>query len=534
MAQSDLDELIRISRIVGADPDWVQGGGGNTSVKSVDGATMFVKASGTALAAMDATRGWAELDLAATRAVVATPGLAELPVREREERVLDLLRAAARRPAQVRPSVEASLHALLDRVVIHTHPVHMTAFLASRDSREQWRAVLEGFEEPILYVPYVDPGYTLASVLAREIESFEQSNGQRPRIVLLENHGLFVAAPTADGALELHVRATAAGVKWSGRGRVNPTAEEPRPGAPASASAGDAAARLVLRVRGALLRGGAQPLLVRLDRSTIAADLLKDERVVEMAAQGAFTPDLICYCRTYPVVFRGSDRNVWAGAVAGYREVNGVDPRVVLVPGRGVFHVAPDVAQLKVVSETHRLGQAALLCSARAGGPRFLDRRQAGFIEEWEVEKFRADLVAGPARPLAGRVAVIVGGAGSGGAGSGVGSRVGSWKSALESAGAVVAATSAAQLSTVVSECGGLDVVVDADAELTPTSSFLIDLMALFAMQDAEGTIVVAGRRDDEVAVLAGPGRLAGVSVRGLPAGDDPGAALVSLLTPAT
>jgi rhamnose utilization protein RhaD (predicted bifunctional aldolase and dehydrogenase) len=489
---------------------------------------MYVKASGTALSEMDATRGWAELDLAATRAVVATPGLAELPVRDREERVLNLLRAAARQPAGVRPSVEASLHALLDRVVIHTHAIHLTAFLASRNSREQWREVLAGIDEPALYVPYVDPGYSLASVLDREIAAYESSHGRRPQIVLLENHGLFVAAPTADACFDLHVRVTAAGVRWSGRERVNPLPDaaptEAAAAGAASASAIDAAARLVLRVRGALLRGGAQPALVQLDRTAIAADLLADAAAVEAAAQGAFTPDLICYCRTHAVVLRGSDRNVWAGAVAGYREVNGVDPRVVLVPGRGVFHVAPDVAQMKVVRETHRLGQTAVLCSARAGGPRFLDRRQAGFIEEWEVEKFRAGLVEGQASSLAGRVVAIVGS-----------TDLSPVAQALRSAGAVVTTTTADRLSAAVNECGGLDVVVDADAELTPTSTFLIDLMALFAMQDAGGTIVVAGRRDEQLAALAGPGRLAGIRVRGLPEGEDggeaQGAALIELLT---
>jgi hypothetical protein len=224
------------------------------------------------------------------------------------------------------------------------------------------------------------------------------------------------------------------------------------------------------------------------------------------------------------VVLRGSDRDVWAGAVAGYREVNGVDPRVVLVPGRGVFHVAPDFAQMKVVRETHRLGQTAVLCSARAGGPRFLDRRQAGFIEEWEVEKFRAGLVEGQTSSLAGRVVAIVGSTDL--------SRV---AQALRSAGAVVTTTTTERLSAAVNECGGLDVVVDADAELTPTSTFLIDLMALFAMQDAGGTIVVAGRRDEQLAALAGPGRLAGIRVRGLPEGEDggeaQGAALIELLT---
>jgi hypothetical protein len=120
---------------------------------------------------------------------------------------------------------------------------------------------------------------------------------------------------------------------------------------------------------------------------------------------------------------------------------------------------------------------------------------------------------------------VLVGGdAGAGAA------MAGALKQSLESAGAVVATTTVAQLSSAVTDCGGLDVVIDADADLTPTSSFLIDLMALFAMQDAGGTIVVAGRRDEELVALAGPGRLAGVSVRGLPAGEAPGAVLLGLL----
>ena len=56
---AELIQLIEISRAVGADPDWVQGGGGNTSVKSPDGKRMFIKASGTALSEMDELRGWA-------------------------------------------------------------------------------------------------------------------------------------------------------------------------------------------------------------------------------------------------------------------------------------------------------------------------------------------------------------------------------------------------------------------------------------------------------------------------------------------
>ncbi len=192
-----LGELIGISRAVGADPDLVQGGGGNTSVKTRDGRSILVKASGTSLAEMDEERGWAELDLEEVRSLLAMPGLSRMPQAKRESEVLRLLAGAVRRPAGARPSVESNLHALLDRVVIHTHPVGLGAFLCSKGSRGRWRSLLRGIPGEPLYVPYTDPGYVLASRLDEEIRRYRAGHGRPPSVVLLENHGVFVAAPEA-------------------------------------------------------------------------------------------------------------------------------------------------------------------------------------------------------------------------------------------------------------------------------------------------------------------------------------------------
>ena len=48
-----LAELITISNVTGKDPTLVQGGGGNTSVKTGDGKYMYIQASGTALKDMN-------------------------------------------------------------------------------------------------------------------------------------------------------------------------------------------------------------------------------------------------------------------------------------------------------------------------------------------------------------------------------------------------------------------------------------------------------------------------------------------------
>ena len=63
MDSTALAQLLEASHAVGANPDYVQGGGGNTSAKSADGRTMLVKASGTTLSDMSESAGWVAMDV---------------------------------------------------------------------------------------------------------------------------------------------------------------------------------------------------------------------------------------------------------------------------------------------------------------------------------------------------------------------------------------------------------------------------------------------------------------------------------------
>jgi len=62
-ADKALSGLIKISNAVGRDSALIQGGGGNTSVKTRDGKYMYIKASGTALKDMNERSGWRRLRL---------------------------------------------------------------------------------------------------------------------------------------------------------------------------------------------------------------------------------------------------------------------------------------------------------------------------------------------------------------------------------------------------------------------------------------------------------------------------------------
>jgi NAD(P)-dependent dehydrogenase (short-subunit alcohol dehydrogenase family)/rhamnose utilization protein RhaD (predicted bifunctional aldolase and dehydrogenase) len=403
----EVADLVRISRAAGGDPDLVQGAGGNTSIKSRDGKSIFIKTSGSLLGEMDAASGWAELDLEATRRIWLDEDLAKLPPEAREARVDVLLRAAVRRPAGVRPSVETGLHVLLDRVVVHTHPVGLNAFLSSSGSREGFEAVLGDAAAHALYIRYTDPGYTLAAAARREMEAYRALHGRLPAVVLLENHGLFTAAADADRALELTLKAAEAGMRWLGSARVNPV--EFRPVVePAAASAGPAPAAAV---RGALLRGGSAPCIVRADAEPAARGLAASAAAVAAASRGAITPDQAVYARVHPLVLEGPPAG-WDGAVRSYRERHRADPRVVLVPpGAGgpgsVFHAAPDLGGIRAVGDVARSAMASVLRNLPAG-PRLLEAGHVAFLDMYQG---LASARPAPAGRVAGRIACITGAA---------------------------------------------------------------------------------------------------------------------------
>jgi rhamnose utilization protein RhaD (predicted bifunctional aldolase and dehydrogenase) len=119
-----LSQLIRISHAVGKDSLLVQGGGGNTSVKTPDGRYMYIKASGTALKDMSTRNGWRRIRLNSVLAIIGDKSIAKLDTYTREIEIVNRLQLACDDDigGQVRPSVEAHLHGFLDKCVIHLTP----------------------------------------------------------------------------------------------------------------------------------------------------------------------------------------------------------------------------------------------------------------------------------------------------------------------------------------------------------------------------------------------------------------------------
>jgi NAD(P)-dependent dehydrogenase (short-subunit alcohol dehydrogenase family)/rhamnose utilization protein RhaD (predicted bifunctional aldolase and dehydrogenase) len=396
MDNKSLSQLLEISHAVGSDPEYVQAGGGNTSIKSPDGRTMAIKASGTPLAKMSESTGWVEMDIVKILTLFDRRELAAMAVNEREACVAQHLASAAISPG--RPSVESALHAFLGKVIIHTHPVAVNA-LTCGPGEKALREISQGAEPAPLWIPYTDPGWRLATVVKAAVEDYAKKQGHPPAVIFLENHGLFVSANSAPACLALHQDWVARCAKYFGAAA---------PSGPATAQLASTRLRKMLvelqrawqEVRGtaAFVRLSAHPELAGLANSDGAGTL----------AGGALTPDVIVYAGAHAVLAESLEElPAKLKAALGEKTL----PRLAMVRNTGSFLLADDAVRLEAAEELAAYAAKVTRLAATRGGARNLSPAAADFILNWEAEHYRASLLESSAALLAGKVAVVTGAA---------------------------------------------------------------------------------------------------------------------------
>jgi rhamnose utilization protein RhaD (predicted bifunctional aldolase and dehydrogenase) len=183
---------------IGADPLLVQGAGGNVSWK--EGATLWIKASGTWLA--DAARKdiFVPVDLRHLQGAIARKHFDAVPRTLSEE--------------AAKPSIETVLHALMPHpVVVHLHAVDILARLVRRDCKAELSALL-GDSPRWTSVDYLKPGAELARSVA---DALERTPGAD--MVFLLNHGVLLGGNDV-AEIDALLRATIELMKVPERGTV--------------------------------------------------------------------------------------------------------------------------------------------------------------------------------------------------------------------------------------------------------------------------------------------------------------------------
>ncbi len=204
MFDKELKELELISTAVGKRQDYVQGGGGNTSVKLND-ELMAVKASGFKLNQITPTEGYVVINYKNIKNYYENVDLSIDKDYEKESvdfaksNVVDMEGLK-----KLRPSVEAGFHSILKKYVIHTHPVYANIVCCSKNGKEIAERLLNNQEFAYLWIPYINPGFCLTLKIMDGIKECMEKQNKFPEVIFMENHGIIVTSDDYTKAIALH------------------------------------------------------------------------------------------------------------------------------------------------------------------------------------------------------------------------------------------------------------------------------------------------------------------------------------------
>lgn len=348
-----LATIVELSHQFGTS-DYVRGGGGNTSAK--DAQTLWVKPSGTTLCELKAA-DFVAMDRSQLAKLYAVPTPDE--PQARETLVKDMMAAAVRPESSGRPSVEAPLHDSLDaRFVVHTHPAIVNGLTCAKNGK----ASAEKLFPAGLWIDYTDPGYTLCMRVRQEVKNYQLQHGKQPAIILLENHGIFIA-------FNCNVRLSQL---YQDVFEILKT-EYKAAGVPVDFD---------------------QPKALNEDKLSQARKLFKTAfspqhsafvvGVEKFAAPaGPISPDHIVYSKSYPFIGMPTKK-----AVAAFVQQRGYEPAVVITDD-AVYGLGTSQKSAQLALELAIDGAMVMHYARAFGGVQFMTDRARAFIENWEMESYR-------------------------------------------------------------------------------------------------------------------------------------------------
>ncbi len=425
---SEPERLLYRSNLLGSDKRITNYGGGNTSAKVIerdpltggDVEVLWVKGSGGDVGTIKLD-GFATLYMEKLEALKRLyRGLAY------EDEMVGYLPHCTFNLNPRAASIDTPLHAFVPKKhVDHMHPDAIIAIAASQNSRELTQKI---FGDEIGWLPWKRPGFELGLWL----EKFCRDN-PHARGVILESHGLFTWGDTAREAYETTVEIINRAIAWlEGEIEGDVFGGTKVPTLPA-AERRAIARKLMPVIRG--LISADERKLGHFDDSDAVLEFVSSQQLEALAALGTSCPDHFLRTKIRPLVvdFDPGKPDVEAtlaglpAALEAYRQDytayytrcrrdNSPDMRdpnavVYLVPGVGMITFAKDKATARISGEFYvnaiNVMRGASSVSTYVG----LAEQEAFDIEYWLLEEAKLQRMP-KAKPLAGRIAFITGGAG--------------------------------------------------------------------------------------------------------------------------
>jgi rhamnulose-1-phosphate aldolase/alcohol dehydrogenase len=432
-----VDQLVQVSRWVGAETSLAVWGGGNTSIKLAEPdllgrpvRVLRVKGSGSDLKSVT-RRDFPGVRLSEVLALLERDDMGD-------QEMVDYLARCLQEPGSPRPSIETLLHGFLDAdAVIHTHADAIVGLTNTERGRE---VVEDLFGKEAVWVPYRRPGFRLSKEVWGAIRA-------RPaaRAIVLEKHGLSTWGPTLKDAylatVDLVTRAEE---------RLRDAARARRAFGPPTVIVPDAETRkrVVLEVAPVLrgMLGRDRRVVLRFDDGEDIRELASAPEAARLTQIGPATPDhtiyskrLACFvplgdpaspaavvealraavprfARDYTAYFEAHRHGelMKPGARAAGPAVTPAltdpYPRVILLPGLGMFTSGKDARTAGIVADIYHHTAWVIRAASALGPYASLTAQDAFNVEFWPLELYKLQM-APPEKELARRVALVTGGA---------------------------------------------------------------------------------------------------------------------------
>jgi len=422
---SGLDLLVYASRRIGANRSLVLWGGGNSSIKlrgrdhrGVPTEILWVKGSGSDMRTITPKHftplRLEDLRLLAQRASMSDEDMVAYQMKS----MLD--------PKAPKPSIETLLHAFLPPAhIYHTHADAICALSDTPDSHERIAEVLGG---RVAVVDYTRPGFQLSKWVC---EVYEQNPGLEG--IVLDKHGLITWGETAKEAylrtIDLVYAAEAfAAEHLKGRQVLG---QEVVPALP-KAQRHQTAAALAPILRAEISRE--EPMLLNYDDDPDLLRFVGSAEAARLTQIGPFTPDHLMHTRPWPLFVSVKDpadseslitsirkgfQDYQARAEAYFNRYSqpGLTmlpprPRVILVPGIGMFCAGKDPRAASIARELYRHTLPVIEAAEAMGGYCSIPLQEICNFEYWPMENFKRSLLP-PEQEFSRKTVFITGAAGA-------------------------------------------------------------------------------------------------------------------------
>ena len=423
----DLALRVYTTRLLGGEPRLVLHGGGNTSVKTrmadITGTTidvLCVKGSGWDMGTIEAP-GLPAVRLALLRELEGLQALSD-------EDMVNVQRSNLLDAKSPNPSVETLLHAFLPHKFIdHTHS---NAVLALTDQPDGEALAADVYGKRAALVPYVMPGFALA----RKCSEVGRANPDVEGLILLK-HGIFSMGATAEEAYVRMIELVTLAEK-----RLAKATRKIFPGAALPAKLASVA-EVAPILRGLLSipaksggREAAQRFVFEFRTNPDILAYVGGKEIARYSQQGPVTPDHAIRTKGWPLVVPAPEAGKldaftkdakaalekFAAGYHGYFERHNAKqmpkkkeldpiPRVVLVPGVGMFGVGNTSKDAKIAADLAETTVEVIASAEQLGTYQCIPEPDIFDIEYWSLEQ--AKLSAAAEKPLARRIAIVTGGA---------------------------------------------------------------------------------------------------------------------------